>query len=130
MAGNEIMYYPRPIVQRFPRPRRVPYPKKPTHRSECRDGIRPCPFVSCRYHLYGDVVSGVWKEYFEAPWLMPQTCALDLAEKNRGMNLDDISYYFDLTRERIRQIIDNSLRTIRTRKLVNGRPINDKISIS
>ena len=38
---------------------RLLYPEsdyeKPRLRSECADGPRPCPFVSCKYHLYIDV---------------------------------------------------------------------------
>ncbi len=29
--------------------------ERPKLRSECVDGPRPCPFVSCKYHLYLDV---------------------------------------------------------------------------
>lgn len=29
-------------------------PSRPTNRSECKDGPRPCPFVGCRYHLASD----------------------------------------------------------------------------
>src|SRR5262245_61905247 len=38
---------------------RMLYPEtdywKPKLRSECADMERPCPFVSCKYHLYIDV---------------------------------------------------------------------------
>src|SRR5205085_9123337 len=40
---------------------RLLYPEhdyeKPKSRSECLEGIRPCPFVSCKHHLYLDVSS-------------------------------------------------------------------------
>src|SRR5262245_15015702 len=38
---------------------RLLYPEtdydKPRFRAECAEGPRPCPFVSCKYHLYIDV---------------------------------------------------------------------------
>ena len=132
MFGQKIKLYPRQIICRFPRPKydqsfkRVPYPKKPTKRSECKYGLRPCPFISCRYHLYMDIVSGKMKHHFLAdPCLMNETCALDLAERKRGMNLDDISNYFGLTRERIRQIIEDALRKIRSQKTNSDRYKSD-----
>src|SRR5690242_21960938 len=40
---------------------RLLYPEedyeKPNTRSECVEGIRPCPFVSCKHHLFLDVSS-------------------------------------------------------------------------
>jgi hypothetical protein len=38
-------------------PRGIPalWPRRPRNRSECKDGPRPCPWVSCRYHLALDV---------------------------------------------------------------------------
>ena len=29
--------------------------RRPASRTECKDGARPCPFVSCKYHLFLDV---------------------------------------------------------------------------
>jgi hypothetical protein len=34
---------------------RLPVLNRPTNRSECKDGPRPCPWISCRHHLYLDV---------------------------------------------------------------------------
>src|SRR5688572_23421296 len=38
---------------------RLLYPEtdydKPRTRAECADGPRPCPFISCKHHLYVDV---------------------------------------------------------------------------
>ena len=106
--------YPRP--RRYPRPKYYPFPKKPKNRSECMNGIRPCPFVSCRYHLYMDIVYGKIKTYSNVPIVMNETCALDVAGNGKGMNLDELSLHFNLTRERVRQIIENSLRKIRSRR--------------
>ena len=58
---------------------------KPRTRAECRDMDRPCPFVSCKYHLYIDVhpVRGSIKLNFPdvEVWEMTDTCALDVADR-------------------------------------------------
>ena len=33
-------------------------PSRPVTRGDCQDGPRPCPWVSCRYHLALDVTMG------------------------------------------------------------------------
>jgi hypothetical protein len=55
---------------------------KPRTRVECLDGPRPCPFVSCKHHLYIDV--------------SPRTGAIK--------PLEDVGAIMNLTRERIRQV--------------------------
>ena len=57
-------------------------------------------------HLYLDVSeeTGTVKENFDGPvWEMPDTCALDVAERG-GVTLEDVGRILGLTRERIRQI--------------------------
>jgi hypothetical protein len=83
-------------------------------RAECKDTPRPCPFVSCRYHLYMDVNeekrNGAIKINF--PDLdvheMEHTCVLDLAEGG-PRTLDEVGEYMNLTRERVRQIEEECL---------------------
>lgn len=78
----------------------------PESRSECRDGERPCPLVSCRYHLLLDVGSQAVNPRTQEPIQgraqlhfsravdessendiaavlqeMPETCALDVADR-------------------------------------------------
>ncbi|MCA9615804.1 MAG: DNA-binding protein, partial [Myxococcales bacterium] len=68
---------------------RLLYPEtdywKPVSRSACADMVRPCPFVSCKYHLYVDVhpVRGSIKLNFPdvEVWEMTETCALDVADR-------------------------------------------------
>ncbi len=59
--------------------------RRPRTRSECAEGVRPCPFVSCRYHLYLDVNPATGSIKINFPdlevWEMPHTCALDIAER-------------------------------------------------
>ena len=90
---------------------RLLYPEtdywKPKTRAECADGPRPCPFVSCRYHLYIDVSprTGAIKLNFPdlEVWEMEETCALDIAERG-GVTLEEVGEIMNLTRERIRQL--------------------------
>ncbi len=90
---------------------RLLYPEtdywKPRARSECVDGPRPCPFVSCKHHLYIDVSprTGAIKLNFPdlEVWDMGETCALDVADRG-GTTLEDVGAIMNLTRERIRQV--------------------------
>ena len=80
---------------------------KPKSRSECKDMERPCPFVSCKYHLYIDVhpVRGSIKLNFPDldVWEMTETCALDVADRG-GITLEEVGEIMNLTRERVRQV--------------------------
>ena len=90
--------------------------RRPKARSECKDGIRPCPFVSCRFHLYLDVnpVTGTLKLNFPGleVWEMPFTCALDVADMG-GRTLEEVGQILNMTRERVRQLEAKALKTIR-----------------
>ncbi len=80
---------------------------KPRTRSECADGPRPCPFVSCKHHLYIDVSprTGAIKLNFPdlEVWELNESCALDVADRG-GTTLEDVGAIMNLTRERIRQV--------------------------
>jgi hypothetical protein len=80
---------------------------KPKHRNECVDGPRPCPFVSCKHHLFVDVSprTGAIKLNFPdlEVWDMGESCALDVADRG-GTTLEDVGAIMNLTRERIRQV--------------------------
>ena len=90
---------------------RMMYPEenhwKPKEREECADMERPCPFVSCKYHLYLDVhpVRGSIKINFPdlEVWEMTDTCALDVADRG-GITLEEVGEIMNLTRERVRQV--------------------------
>jgi hypothetical protein len=87
----------------------------PLSRQECRGGIRPCPFVSCRFHLYLDVNedTGSIKINFpdKEPWELTCSCALDVAEGG-GLTLEDVGSLLNLTRERARQVESVALQKI------------------
>jgi hypothetical protein len=80
---------------------------KPRTRGECRDMERPCPYVSCKYHLFIDVhpVRGSIKINFPdlEVWEMTESCALDIADRG-GITLEDVGVIMNLTRERVRQL--------------------------
>jgi hypothetical protein len=80
---------------------------RPQTRGECRGDARPCPWVACKFHLYLDVnpETGSIKLNFPdlEPWDLPETCALDVAEKG-GITLEEVGEIMNLTRERIRQV--------------------------
>jgi hypothetical protein len=90
---------------------RLLYPEqdyeKPTTRSECVEGIRPCPYVSCKHHLFLDVSSRTGAIKLNFPdlevWEMNETCALDIADRG-GTTLEEVGAIMNLTRERIRQV--------------------------
>jgi hypothetical protein len=90
---------------------RMLYPEteywKPQTRQECLSMERPCPFVSCKYHLYIDVhpVRGSIKINFPdlEIWEMTDTCALDVADRG-GITLEEVGEIMNLTRERVRQV--------------------------
>jgi hypothetical protein len=80
---------------------------KPRTRAECVDGPRPCPYVSCKHHLFIDVSprTGAIKLNFPdlEVWEMAESCALDVADRG-GTTLEDVGAIMNLTRERIRQV--------------------------
>jgi hypothetical protein len=101
--------------------------RRPKARAECKDGIRPCPFVSCRYHLYLDVnpVTGTLKLNFPGleVWEMPFTCALDVADMG-GRTLEEVGHILNMTRERVRQLEASALKTLRV--AIERKGVNEK----
>ena len=81
--------------------------EKPVAREECQGGERPCPFVSCKHHLYLDVSARTGAIKLNFPdlevWEMNETCALDVADRG-GATLEEVGAIMNLTRERIRQV--------------------------
>jgi hypothetical protein len=73
----------------------------------CAEAVRPCPYVSCKHHLYVDVSprTGAIKLNFPdlEVWEMGDSCALDVADRG-GTTLEDVGAIMNLTRERIRQV--------------------------
>ena len=100
---------------------RMMYPEteydRPQTREECEGAPRPCPFVSCKHHLYLDVTAAGsikvnrptqldadgLEDVVSALLAMPDTCELDVADRG-GLTLEEVGEKMNLTRERIRQL--------------------------
>ena len=98
---------------------------RPTSRAECREEMRPCPWVACKHHLYLDInpETGSIKINFPdlEPWELKHTCALDVAERG-GITLEEVGEIMNLTRELIRQVEVRGLL-----KLKMGSPSPDEL---
>jgi len=91
--------------------------ERPSMRTDCKEGSRPCPFVSCKYHLYLDVNPATGSIKLNFPhlevWEMAETCALDVADRG-GVTLEEVGEILNLTRERIRQVEVRGLLALKT----------------
>lgn len=89
---------------------------RPSTRAECGNVSRPCPYVSCKYHLYIDVnpTTGSIKINFPdlEVWELSHSCALDVANQG-GITLEEVGEILNLTRERIRQVEVRGLMKLR-----------------
>jgi hypothetical protein len=120
-----------------------------TTRADCRTQSRPCPWVSCKYHLALDInpatgsihlnagprsrrTLAVWNRRGAEEWLeraadalldMPETCALDVAER-ASATLEEIAELLGITRERARQIENAALAKLR--QLATGGAVGDQ----
>lgn len=94
-------------LESYDREAGVVLPRRPATRGECQGAERPCPFVSCKHHLYLDVQPSTGSIVFNFPDLDPdelaETCSLDIADKG-GANLEEVGAMMNVTRERIRQL--------------------------
>lgn len=130
----EILADPQPIVRR-PKAKTIAmkrltkeelrigallYPERsywrPKSRGECANVARPCPYVSCKYHLYIDVNPNTGSIKVNFPekevWELKQSCALDVASQG-GITLEEVGEILNLTRERIRQVEVRGLMKLR-----------------
>jgi hypothetical protein len=84
-----------------------PEVERPRTRADCANGQRPCPWVSCKHHLYLDVNPETGSIKLNFPDLeledMRDTCSLDVADRG-GITLEEVGEILNLTRERIRQV--------------------------
>lgn len=90
---------------------------RPRRREDCPD-YRPCPYVSCRYHLYLDVTRrGRLRMNFPDHDVidLPMSCALDIAAEG-PKTLEEIGRIMGgISRERVRQIEQAALNALRVR---------------
>lgn len=98
---------------------------RPRSRSECAGGVRPCPWVSCRYHLAAPPSTALEPNREELDQLerdvlafvehAPETCAIDVADRGDALSCDQIGELLgpgQLSRERVAQIEARALRVI------------------
>ncbi len=95
-------------------------PMLPLTRAACADVPRPCPFVTCRWHLFLDVSAKTGNVTLNFPDLEPDqmqhSCALDLADEG-GLSLEQVGEAMNMTRERVRQLEASAL--VKLRVLTN-----------
>jgi len=81
---------------------------------------RPCSKIDCRYHLAVGWKGrgGKTKPKLTFPDVelddLPETCALDVAQKYDGLTLAQVGLLLNVTQERVRQIEFKALRKIRS----------------
>jgi hypothetical protein len=95
----------------------------PETRGECRGGQRPCPYVSCRHHLWlrlqeeqpGNPQKGRQGPTTFRPATM-ESCSLDVAERHaqQGVSFDEIGELLGMDSTRARQIAKGALLKLKT----------------
>ena len=101
-------------------PEPPPY-EKPKCRADCAAMVRPCAFVTCKYHLYLDYDDSNGSLKINGPeevWEMKESCALDVAERG-GCTLEEVGEAMNLTRERARQIEVMAISKLRSAEIVH-----------
>lgn len=84
--------------------------------AELLNHCRPCPWVGCVHSLYLDVMdngASIRMNFpSKEPWELDETCALDVAERD-GATLDEVGKTINITRERVRQLIEGAFKVAR-----------------
>lgn len=94
--------------------------KRPKMRSECKGGLRPCPWVTCRHHMIwyyvyekgkGEAGKNLSKKsddkIAELAISLSETCTLDVTDRGE-VTLEVIGDLLGITRERVRQLQDGT----------------------
>jgi hypothetical protein len=84
-------------------------PDAPLTRADCYQGLRPCPWVSCRHHLAIDVtkaggltISWPFLQIGEVPY----SCSLDVADDYpEGLSCEAVGAMLNVSHQRIDQIL-------------------------
>lgn len=98
----------------------VYYGQRPKTRGECEGGQRPCPFVTCQYHLYLDVnynqpTASVRLNFPHLDVLdMKESCALDVADRG-GITLEELGANLNISLEGARQAEKDTLDELRAK---------------
>jgi hypothetical protein len=79
--------------------------------------FRPCPWVSCRQHLYLDVSEKGWLK-LNHPHLaveeMTESCALDVADRD-GITLERLGQLLNISLEGARQVEADVMEELRAK---------------
>ena len=110
---------------------------RPRTRGDCKDGPRPCPWVSCAHHMAHIVPSNAsrWttksivrddeidpEDVAELIAAMENSCVLDIADRGEH-TLEQIGELLGVTRERVRQVLAGIMTKGRRKaKLLNVLP--------
>lgn len=89
---------------------------RPRTRGDCACGIRPCPWVGCRYHLYVDAGKAAELKVNHAhlePWELQELCALDVAGYG-GLTEHEVGEILGVSGKRVGQIERGALIKLRT----------------
>jgi len=80
---------------------------RPKVRGDCKSGVRPCPYVTCKHNLYLDVSEKTGSITLNFPDLevseMSESCVLDVSDAS-GQTLEYVAQLMNITRERVRQV--------------------------
>ena len=102
-----------------------PSVSRPKTRGDCDEGLRPCPWVSCKYHVYVEVDQVFGSLKINRPDIDPtqleHSCALDVADRD-GVTLEEVGQIFGITREGVRQIELIATRKVRRKMGRDWRP--------
>lgn len=91
-------------------------PARPLTRGDCLEGPRPCPWVSCRHHLFLDVKEGGLVRFnFPNQEVedLKETCSLDVADQGKRLSLEQVGDLVNLTRERVHLIVLQATQALR-----------------
>jgi hypothetical protein len=94
---------------------------RPKTREDCKNDVRPCPWVGCQFHLYLDVddrneiifnhENTVFNDDdLENPDLrkMVHTCVLDIVDKiDDGLTFCEIAEYLGCTVKKVKEILES-----------------------
>jgi hypothetical protein len=86
--------------------------RRPKIRGECLDGPRPCPWVSCSYHLGIDVNRSSGRITERPGWWDRPTCALDMADQG-GLEYPEIGRILNTSKQRVHQYAVRALEKLR-----------------
>ena len=93
-----------------------PPAQRPKTRADCVGGIRPCPWVSCRHHLFLEVDHRGREvrtnPVAEDPLDLPQTCSLDVAEQG-GVLMEEVADLLGVSRQRVDLLLDRTIIKLR-----------------